>query len=328
MGGSHFYNADITEITWLLTSNAVHPEAVLYIFGLDGSGVPDTAQLLHESTPQPNVDDAWNTYTLDTPIAAPNGFFVGVCTPNVFTALGTDDGVGAPYEFQEGTQMGIADWTAGNEWLDVGPAGFPFNFTIRAIGVNNGDVRYTEEAPVADYSDTGLVYSELDTPIAPATRDFIEYKVYLDGVEQGTTTENEYQLTGLVLGNTYTAAVSAVYDDGESDLVEVIFEATDVNGDNLEVPVVNALVGNYPNPFNPTTSIKFATVESGHVTLEVFNSKGQKVKTLVNETMSADNHTVDWNGTDDSGKAVSSGIYFYKMRASSYNETKKMVLMK
>jgi len=328
LGGVHPYNAVINEVTWLLTSNAAHTEAVIYIFALDGAGVPDTAQLLHESTPQPNIDDAWNTYTLATPINAPNGFFVGICTPDIFTALGTDDGVGAPYEFQAGTQMGIADWTAGNEWLDVGDSNYLVNFTVRAMGQNLGEVRYTEEAPVADYSNTGLVYSALDTPIASVTRDFIEYKVYLDGVEQGTTTENEYQLTGLDEGTTYTAAVSAVYDDGESVLVGIDFTYTNNDGNNITVPVANALVGNYPNPFNPTTSIKFATVENGHVTLEIYNAKGQKVKTLVNETMSADNHTVDWNGTDDSNNAVSSGIYFYKMRTSSYNETKKMVLMK
>jgi len=89
-----------------------------------------------------------------------------------------------------------------------------------------------------------------------------------------------------------------------------------------------SLQGNYPNPFNPTTTIKFVLSEDSYVTLEVYNIKGAKVCTLVEGEYEAGFHNVLWNGTDDSGKPVSSGMYFYKMNTGKNIATKKMVLMK
>ncbi|MCK4654239.1 MAG: T9SS type A sorting domain-containing protein [Candidatus Cloacimonetes bacterium] len=87
-------------------------------------------------------------------------------------------------------------------------------------------------------------------------------------------------------------------------------------------------LGNYPNPFNPTTNIAFSLSEANHVTLEVYNIKGQKVKKLVDETLPAGNHTIIWNGTDLNNKPVASGIYFYKLKSGKFVSTKKMVLIK
>ena len=62
--------------------------------------------------------------------------------------------------------------------------------------------------------------------------------------------------------------------------------------------------------------------------MKIYNLKGQKIKTLVNEILHAGNHSVIWNGTDENGKNVTSGVYLYKMQACNYLETKKMILMK
>jgi hypothetical protein len=94
------------------------------------------------------------------------------------------------------------------------------------------------------------------------------------------------------------------------------------------VPVAARLGQNYPNPFNPETTISYEMLQNGEVTINVYNLKGQKVKTLVNDTKAAGEHTVVWNGKDDSGNNVSSGVYFYKMQAGRYTSTKKMILMK
>jgi flagellar hook assembly protein FlgD len=88
------------------------------------------------------------------------------------------------------------------------------------------------------------------------------------------------------------------------------------------------LTGNFPNPFNPTTTISFSTKEAGHVSINIYNMKGQLVRALVNENLDAAYHSAVWNGKDNSSKAVSSGIYFYKMKATNYTATKKMILMK
>ncbi len=108
-------------------------------------------------------------------------------------------------------------------------------------------------------------------------------------------------------------------------------DSTDDGVDNEEVediPQVNALAQNYPNPFNPETSIAFSMKEAGRVTVDVYNVKGQKVKTLVDEYRQAGNHSVVWNGRDENNSKVASGVYFYKMRNGKFSSTKKMILMK
>ena len=101
------------------------------------------------------------------------------------------------------------------------------------------------------------------------------------------------------------------------------------SSDPNEINPANAhLFNNYPNPFNPETTIKFETKQAGDVTLEVYNIRGQKIKTLVNENLPAQSHSVVWNGTDDNNKSVSSGVYFYKLKSGRYTSTKKMILMK
>jgi hypothetical protein len=85
---------------------------------------------------------------------------------------------------------------------------------------------------------------------------------------------------------------------------------------------------NYPNPFNPITTINYSLKENSKVSLKVYNIKGQKVKQLVSEQLSAGQHSVVWNGIDDNGKSVSSGIYFYKLKAGNYQKVKKMLLLK
>jgi len=100
------------------------------------------------------------------------------------------------------------------------------------------------------------------------------------------------------------------------------------NDDNVNIPYVTALHKNYPNPFNPETTIHYSLSEAGPVKIEVYNIKGQLVRNLVNERKTAGNYTVIWNGKDEQGKNVSSGIYFYRMQTKNYSSTKKMMLMK
>lgn len=85
---------------------------------------------------------------------------------------------------------------------------------------------------------------------------------------------------------------------------------------------------NYPNPFNPTTTIRYALPAESRVVLAIFNSAGQQVRTLVNTLQSAGEKTVQWDGTNSQGKRVSSGIYLYKLEAGNFIRTRKMILMK
>ena len=109
------------------------------------------------------------------------------------------------------------------------------------------------------------------------------------------------------------------------DDVEVFTVSTD---DPIAPVVATELHSNYPNPFNPETTITYSVKEASPVSIEIYNAKGQLVKTLVNEDKTSGNYKVVWNGCDNNNQAVSSGVYFYKMQAGKYSSTKKMILMK
>jgi len=94
------------------------------------------------------------------------------------------------------------------------------------------------------------------------------------------------------------------------------------------VPVNYYLEQNYPNPFNPSTIIKYSIPATAWVTLGIYNMLGEQVKTLLNDTVAAGEHSINWNGTNDSGKRVSSGIYLIRLSSGDNNQMRKMVLLK
>ena len=105
-------------------------------------------------------------------------------------------------------------------------------------------------------------------------------------------------------------------------------DVKEIEGSNDIKPSSFSLSQNYPNPFNPTTNFQFTLPKSSHVNIEIFNIVGQKVAILVDGDMKPGVYTADWNGRDESGKTVSSGIYFYRMKADDFSDMKKMVLVK
>jgi flagellar hook assembly protein FlgD len=100
------------------------------------------------------------------------------------------------------------------------------------------------------------------------------------------------------------------------------------------IPEAFALLQNYPNPFNPTTTLRYGIPKDALVTLTVYNVLGQKVTTLKSEIQNVGFHNVQWNGRNDSGSPVSTGVYFYRLEAKpvdgseTFSSLKKMLLMK
>jgi hypothetical protein len=91
----------------------------------------------------------------------------------------------------------------------------------------------------------------------------------------------------------------------------------------------NYLDFNYPNPFNPSTTIRFGVAKAGPVTLRIYNVRGQLVRTLVDDVRQPGvEHMVTWNGRDDRGRSVASGVYFVRLEASRFTQTRKMVLLR
>ncbi|MCE5250496.1 T9SS type A sorting domain-containing protein [bacterium] len=90
---------------------------------------------------------------------------------------------------------------------------------------------------------------------------------------------------------------------------------------------IDILYGNFPNPFNPSTTITYSLAETRLTKLVIYNSLGQKVKTLLNESQEAGIHTIQWDGRNEFGQKVSSGIYLYQLISGSFIESNRMILL-
>lgn len=116
-------------------------------------------------------------------------------------------------------------------------------------------------------------------------------------------------------------------DGSPSDIINVPFPYVSIPQE--EIPgLVTKLENNYPNPFNPTTTIAFSLAKPGKTSLVIYNLKGQLVKRLVNGELNAGIHKIVWNGKDSSERSVASGMYLYRLESGEYRATRKMLLMK
>ena len=111
-----------------------------------------------------------------------------------------------------------------------------------------------------------------------------------------------------------------------SDVYSGSLEFLDVNKGQL--PLVYSLEQNYPNPFNPTTNITYSIPSNNQVVVNIYNLRGEKVKTLVNGFQTSGYKTIKWDATNEQGKSVSAGLYVYSIQTESFNQTKKMLLLK
>ena len=100
------------------------------------------------------------------------------------------------------------------------------------------------------------------------------------------------------------------------------------NDEITQIPTTFVVYKNYPNPFNPVTTLRYDLPKNSHVNITIFDILGREVKTLINQTQNAGYRSVIWDATNDYGKPVSAGIYLYQIQAGEYISTKKMVLMK
>ncbi|MCX6120305.1 MAG: FG-GAP-like repeat-containing protein [Ignavibacteriales bacterium] len=167
--------------------------------------------------------------------------------------------------------------------------------------------------------------------------DFLRYRIYrstspsstikVDSTTGGTA-DTSKTFTGLVNGTRYylriTAIDSAGNESGYSNEVNGAPDASlSVELAALNVPTVFSLEQNYPNPFNPTTVIGYQLPKSSYVNLKIYNLLGCEIATLVNEQKSAGTYIYQWNAANRP-----SGLYFYRLQAGSFSETKKLILLK
>jgi hypothetical protein len=114
-----------------------------------------------------------------------------------------------------------------------------------------------------------------------------------------------------------------------SDITEADYEiVVTESGESTLLPTVTALEAAYPNPFNPETTIRFSLHEDSYVTISIYNSKGQKVRNIVSEQRQKGFHNVVWNGKNDEGRAMPSGVYLYALQTSAHRYVRKAILLK
>lgn len=131
---------------------------------------------------------------------------------------------------------------------------------------------------------------------------------------------------GLDVGSHFAEILITCGDEWEYELpihLEVVQTSADV-----DVPLATKLTGNYPNPFNPNTSIQYSLSKMGNVKIAIYNVKGQMVKKLVDEKQQPGHHTVIWNGKDKNDRPAASGVYLYRMQTEEQTSVKKMMLIK
>lgn len=121
-------------------------------------------------------------------------------------------------------------------------------------------------------------------------------------------------------------ATQNLYLFGDGNLNMTLNVATE-NEDNY-IPVTTSKITNYPNPFNPNTNIHFSVPKDSRVNVQIYNIKGQNIKNLLNNTLKAGNHSLTWDGTDNNGNHVTSGIYLIKMQGDGFKSNHKMSLLK
>ncbi len=156
-------------------------------------------------------------------------------------------------------------------------------------------------------------------------------KYYTGDWEVKGTTENTTYVDTILVNGDYQYKVVAVYGQDmshDSNIIAFTFENGVDNENDIHPVIVNSLSKNYPNPFNPETTINFSINEPGKVELNVYNIKGQLVKTLVNDFRSSGSHSVVWHGKNNNNKSVASGVYFYRIKTDNYTKTHKAILMK
>ena len=173
---------------------------------------------------------------------------------------------------------------------------------------------------------------------APAEAAVVMAKLNDEVVGIGVTFSDGYYYIENLEPNDYALeVVSPTLAEGNLDDISVVYadyydadfvlSPTSV-GDGTNLPAVTTLGQNYPNPFNATTNINFSLSASGNAELAVYDLLGRQVTTLVSGNLSAGPHTFTWNGQDDSGKQVASGLYLYVLKTADGTQSKRMVLLK
>ncbi|PKN80915.1 MAG: hypothetical protein CVU48_00400 [Candidatus Cloacimonetes bacterium HGW-Cloacimonetes-1] len=159
----------------------------------------------------------------------------------------------------------------------------------------------------------------------------VNSELIADGTELGTQISYSFKDNEVDNNTNYYYWLESVALDGSTQYAGPLMVSVNASGDNPgvpQIPVSTVLMSAYPNPFNPQTNLRYSLKEAGNVTIDVFNVKGQIIRSFTKNHATPGYFSVTWDGKDNSGSSVSSGVYFYRMVSGKYSATRKMMLMK
>jgi len=209
----------------------------------------------------------------------------------------------------------------------TGPNGSPANKPLTDVVIDSVRIMTPQLVSYLPIEDTLYVNAnEIMAFALVCDDDNVTYAWYIND-ELQEDTSYIFSYTPLVNG---WHEVKGVISNENYDLPKIWWiNVTGGTGINNDVASNRAILHqNIPNPFNPETSIKFNLVESGHASLEIYNIKGQRVKTLVNNHLSSGEYNFVWNGKDENGNQVASGLYLYTLKTQDISIQKKAILLK
>jgi hypothetical protein len=250
-----------------------------------------------------------------------NGFVEAYDTSNLLQYVVGLDPDAAPLPWSEDTML-AAD-VDGNAWINAYDGALILQYVVGYIDIFPVEELVRHNAPEAlvevEFIDNELIFR--------ANGNLYGFEVEISSEIGSVETDVLHAVNGNKIAIASAEAITGEFLRIPVTADEVTIDMVINNAvERLEltsVPSVTALKSNYPNPFNPVTTIAFEVAEPGDVLIQIYNVKGQLVKTLVNDHHDTGSYTIQWNAD---GQA--SGVYFYKMKFGRYTSTKKMILMK
>ena len=297
--------------TTVLEFNKIYLIVVRYSFNATGTAAPekydDEAYLW--VNPQGAAEPLTSTAECTAVVAGTDTDFDGYgALTDVGNFVWHNRGLGNPVGAFDGIKVGQGA-TSADAWTNLNPGPLPVELTSFSANNVNGNVELVWKT-ATEKNNNGF-----EVERKSASGEFVKIG-FVKG--NGTTTnQSSYSFTDKNVNANYSYRLKQVDFDGTYSYSNI------VNISANQLPTTFALGQNFPNPFNPSTSISYSLPKAGMVTLAIFNTLGQKVKEVVNEFQEAGNYTVSLNASD-----LSSGNYIYNVSVNGQSINKKMLLLK
>ncbi len=200
----------------------------------------------------------------------------------------------------------IADFENGVRIIDINDLSNPVELSLFEFSRGIVDIEVSGDKVFTANTYGGIHVIDVSDPMNPVETGYFDTSSMATGLQ--------------VIGNTAYVADRSYFS---------IYDCTAADTDEEDIPETStSLLGNAPNPFNPSTTIRYSLAEAGKVSLCIYNIRGEKVKTLYDGMQDAGAHSHVWDGLDDGGKPVASGVYLSRMQSKNHTATGKMLLLK